>query len=42
MTDIRHTLQVKILQRAAELRALVDGITHSMSDVVVYVAVDMS
>jgi hypothetical protein len=42
MTDIRHTLQVNILQHAAELRALVDGITHSIRDVVIYVAVDVS
>jgi len=29
MTDIRNMLQVNILQHAAELRALVDGITNS-------------
>ena len=42
MVDTGHMLQVNILQHAAELRALVDGITHSIRDVVIYIAIDMS
>jgi len=42
MVDAGHMLQVNILQHAAELTALVDGVTKPVRDVVIYIAVDVS
>jgi hypothetical protein len=42
MVDTGHMLQVNILQHAAELVALADGVTKPVRDVVIYVAVDVS
>ena len=41
MPNTGHMLQVNILQHATELRALVDAITKSISDIVIYIAVDV-